>query len=459
MPSCDLGVTWIAHRIVGARRMVGTLVVLALVAVRCEVAHAQTISTQQRAVGGVSISAEGLLSNPSVDEQGRLRRVLADALQEVPAGMKKASPGRKVSLARLETAIQKHLADGKPLPDDVQYLAGLQQIRYVLVYPDQKDIVLVGPGEGWKLDARGNTVGVTTGRPVMLLDDLLVALRSAIQPNRSVISCSIDPTAEGIARINRVARRLSAGDAQGAARTVEEQLGPQQISFTGVPETSRFARVLVAADYRMKRISLGLEAAPIQGFASFTQLARGGARDMLPRWWLAPEYEALVRDADGLAWELRGAGVKALAANDFFNAQGQREKTGQADPVSQRWADQMTRRYEELSKAEPIFGELRNCMDLAVVSALIAKERLTAKAGCPLPLLTESGALETVKLPAPKQIESKATLARKGRGVVVAAGGVEINPWDIVDKTQQSDELGAVRAKAASKEDIVWWWD
>ena len=45
--------------------------------------------------------------------------------------------------------------------------------------PEQKDIVLVGPAEGWKVDHRGTMIGLSTGRPVMLLDDLLVALRTA----------------------------------------------------------------------------------------------------------------------------------------------------------------------------------------------------------------------------------------------------------------------------------------
>ena len=58
-------------------------------------------------------------------------------------------------------------------------LAGLQEVRYVFVYPEQKDIVLVGYGEGWRIDTRGNIVGVTTGKPVLLLDDLLTALRTA----------------------------------------------------------------------------------------------------------------------------------------------------------------------------------------------------------------------------------------------------------------------------------------
>ena len=84
--------------------------------------------------------------------------------------------------------------NNKPIPDAVKYLAGLQRIRYVFVYPEQKDIVLVGPGEGWKVDAKGNVVGVTTGRPVMLLDDLLVALRTAQAAAQGGITCSIDPT-------------------------------------------------------------------------------------------------------------------------------------------------------------------------------------------------------------------------------------------------------------------------
>jgi hypothetical protein len=41
----------------------------------------------------------------------------------------------------------------------------------------------------------------------------------------------------------------------------------------------------------------------------------------------------------------------------------------------------MTAKYEELSQKEAVFGQLRNCMDLAVIAALIVKERLPEKAG------------------------------------------------------------------------------
>ncbi len=167
---------------------------------------------------------------------------------------------------------------GKALPEEIKFLGGLQAIRYVLVYPEQKDIVLVGPGEGWKADSHGNIVGVTTGRPVMLLDDLLVALRTAAEAAEGGITCSIDPTPEGMRQLRAYAATLhTIGNPGTTASNIEQVLGPQQISFSGVPTTSHFARVLVAADYRMKRLAMGFEPAPVRGLPSFLQMSAPAA--------------------------------------------------------------------------------------------------------------------------------------------------------------------------------------
>ncbi len=155
----------------------------------------------QQAVGGISIKSDGLIENASVDILGKLRAERARLIQEVPADLNAAASLRKVSLRGLEEAIEESLKSGKALPDDVVFLAGLQDIRYVFVYPEQKDIVLVGFGEGWRIDPHGNIVGVTTGKPVLLLDDLLTALRTAATSARAGISCSIDPTPEGIQQL------------------------------------------------------------------------------------------------------------------------------------------------------------------------------------------------------------------------------------------------------------------
>ncbi len=243
--------------------------------------------------------------------------------------------------------------------------------------------------------------------------------------------------------------------------TFEQQLGPQQISVTGVPETSHFARVLVAADYRMKRVSMGFEPSPVKGLPSFMSMinASHGTQNLLPRFWLQPEYQDLLRDSDGLAWEIPGGTVRAMAETDFFDANGVRHPTGKADATSQRWAEKMTAAYDELAMADPVFGQLRNCMDLAVVGALIVRQNLPAKAGCPMPLLLGSDGVPTATLEAPKQVAPQATLVRMGRKTAIAAGGVQIDPWAVVERSQVSEAPKAVRAKSTSQDRTAWWWD
>ncbi len=451
MPLCDRPV---AHP---ARRL---MLAVALILLGSAPLEAQVLATTTRAVGGVSINAEGMLTRVEVSRSSQLAQL---RLQAVPEALQGPSELRKVSLKALEQVIRQHQQAGTPLPDDVHCLAGLQNIRYVLVYPEQQDIVLAGYAEGWKLDARGNVVGQTTGQPVLLLDDLITALRSLGGQVRGPMSCSIDPTPEGIQRVSALARRLrEIGNPAATAAAVEEQLGPQRITVAGVPATSHFAHVMVAADYRMKRISMGLEQAPVSGLPSFLDLVRGSGRgmsNMLPRWWLEPHCPGLVRDEAGLAWEIRPTAVRAMAEADFFDAQGRQHPSGKADPTSQRWAELFTQRYAELARAEPLFAQLRNCMELAIVAALVARENLVAKAGARLPLLTRSDGFETVQLPAPRQVASKAAVVKKGRNWVIAAGGVAINPWALVDKTETHDRVASVRTKAFSKPTTTWWWD
>jgi hypothetical protein len=420
----------------------------------------------QQPVGGISINTKGLLDNATVEALSELGKARAKALAPVSADLKRSVAMRKISLRGLEAAIQKCIDDQRPLPDEVLYLAGLQQIRYVFVYPEQNDIVLAGPGEGWKADAKGNVVGATTGRPVLLLDDLLVALRSArVDAGGGEITCSIDPTPEGIQRLRaHVAKLRTIGkDPKKTGAGIEQALGRQMITFHGVPAESHFARVLVAADYRMKRLAMDFEPAPIKGLPSFLQLMKvdgHGMKNMLPRWWLAPQYEALFRDADGLAWELRGASVKAMTEDDFLTAGGERKHTGKADPVAQQWADNMTRQYDRLAAAEPIFGEVRNCADLAVVGALVAKENLVGKAGCKLPLLLDESPLKTGAMPAPKEIDSKASMLKKGDDwVISASGGIKIALRAILDKFETSEKLPQVRNEAALAVHKDWWWN
>ncbi|MEE8451578.1 MAG: DUF1598 domain-containing protein [Thermoguttaceae bacterium] len=443
--------------------MVAVLLPLTLVLALAPLAEAQIFS-QNRGVGGILIDADGQVDNAEVDDVGKLSRRRSAGLEPIPGVLNQTTELRKISLSQLDQAIAEYLAQGKDLPDAIKYLGGLQQIQYVFVYPEQNDIVLVGPGEGWDVDKRGNIVGLTTRRPVMLLDDLLVALRTARRAAQGGISCSIDPTAEGLARLRQYFSRLRGiGNPTQTAVDIENALGPQDITVHGVPGTSHFARVLVAADYRMKRLAMNFEPVPIRGLPGFLTMMRStGSRmtNMMPRWWLEPNYEPLLKSPDGLAWEFRGASVKAMTEADFLNAAGERQRSEKANPLAQRWADNMTEKFDELAIAEPIFGQLRNCMELAIVSALLVKERLPEKASFSMPTLMDSDNLKTDEFFAPKQVDSKTSMVKSGKTwIISASGGVQVNSWFVINEVEQGEAPAKARTEAAPTANASWCWN
>jgi len=429
---------------------------------------AGVVGLRNRAVGGISIDPSGAVAEPDLKTRAMLRRRKIELLKDIPDGLNRTVELRKVSLRGLEAAIDDALENNAGvLPDEVKYLAGLQRVEYVLVYPETQDVVLAGPGEGWTVDERGNTVGITTGRPVLLLDDLLVALRSVEAAREIGISCSIDPTPEGV----RSFRKYIKGVRQfspAVAAAAEKALGQQKVTITGVPDTSHFARVLVSADYRMKRIAMNLEKSPVRGLPSYVDMMprRSRSQNTMPRWWLAGDYDSVARSEDGLAWQVRGHGVKTMTEDDYVAEDGSRTETGKTSSAASRWANLMTDKYEDLSAKETIFGELRNVMDLCVVSALIAKEDLFGRAGCELPLLTsQDGALMLEKMNAPKAVATQCSFTKSGRSwILTASGGVQIDSWQIASRTESAPELKKVHDSATTNSATTndakrWWWN
>lgn len=421
------------------------------------------IGTFVNIVGGVSVSVDGVLNQLDQTRQAELRAARQQALQQVPGDLNQPADLRMVSLRKLDEAIGEHFKAGKPLPDEIKYLAGLQRVQYVFVYPEENDVVLAGPAEGWEINAAGNVVGNVSGRPVMQLDDLLVALRYADAARNGGMTVSIDPTPEGIQRLNALLanQRTIGSNPQATIAAMEEAMGPQTITIQGVPTNSRFASVMVVADYRMKRLAMNFDKSPVKGLVSYLQMVGNGVKGMqTPRWWLAPRYEPIATDGEGLAWEIRGQGVQAMAEEDHFNAAGQREKRLKANPVAQKWADSMTKHYDELAAKDSVFGDLRNCMDLAVVGALAVKEQLFEKVNLRPTYLLNADALPLTHYMAPKQVDTKASFIKKGSNYTISAsGGVALQPWDVTTKSEVSKTIAPVRTAAAKERNGNWWWN
>jgi hypothetical protein len=412
-------------------------------------------------VGGVSIDATGMVTPAEKSARIPMRDALRKQHAAPAAELNGAVEMRMVSLRKLDEAVA---ATGQTtaemLPDELRFLAGIQRIQYVLVYPEERDVVIAGPGEGWKVDEEGNIVGVTTGRPVLRIEDLLVAFRTVDNARQGGISCSIDPTAEGRQRLEAVSAKR-AGSGALSLTVMKKALGPQQITLTGVPATSHMARILVSSDYHMKRLGMNLDPSPVKGLPSFIDMLKrdNSGEHPTPRWWLECDYEPLGRSEDGLAFELRGRGVKCMSEDEVVDAQGKVTGKGSATGPVQHWAELMTAHYDELSVKDAAFGELRNVMDMCVISALIAKEQLLAKAGCELPTLwSQQSKLGVAAMNVPKEVETLCSSVKHGNSLIVMSGGVQIGSWQVADKMETRPAMTQVHSKAkANGTSTVWW--
>ncbi|MEM7782844.1 MAG: DUF1598 domain-containing protein, partial [Planctomycetota bacterium] len=319
---------------------------------------------------------------------------------------------------------------------------------------------------GITVDDEGRIVGSESGTPVIHLEDFLVAMRSTENARTGAgISVSIDPTPEGIQKVQSLFNQLKRTRTPfnpNMQPNVEQAMGDQVIRLTGIPADSRFSQVMVAADYKMKRLSMGLERSPISGFPSFMELVQNAkVRSMTaaPRFWMECNYQPIAKGDDNSVWQIRGQGVKTLTEESKFDVDGKRKQAGTQNKFAQKWADSMTERFEELAEAEPAFRELRNLMDLSVVAAIIRKENLGKRVDLGMPaILGLSNAAVTPSYPVAKAVSAQCSFVRLTKSwLVSASGGVQFDPWGVAGETESAD-LSQYTQVASNRSDN-WWWN
>ena len=418
----------------------------------------------QSSVGGIKIDTAGVLSGEPNALDANVRNQLMKSLRAVDGDISQVGM-RMISLKGLEAQVAQANANGEPLPADVQFMAGLQRLEYVIVDKENNDIILAGPGEPWTITETGAVVGKNSGTPVLHLEDFIVAMRSVNDARQDFgISVSIDPTEKGAATLQRFLKRLDSFHPNMSGQ-VAEAYGPQQISLTGVPKDSRYSQILVAADYKMKRLSMGLEEAPIRDFPSLLELARrkdARFNNAAPRFWMECNYEPVAKDEAGSVFQIRGTGVKTMTEEQYFDKDGKRKAAGKVNKFAKAWADAMTERYDELSTAEPVFRELRNIMDMSVAAAIIEQHSLAANVS--LDLANISGTAEKfVSIPAwnvPTTVPAECSFVRLTRSwIVTASGGVQVDSWAVASNAEVNSEVANIGEIAMTRTAERWWWN
>ncbi len=393
---------------------------------------------------GVEIDAEGVLRTRMFpDRTGELTRQRYEAArQTLPGDVVKTSALRKVSLNRLEAAIADKLNSGEGLNDVIRNLAGLTRITHVFYYPETKDIVIAGPAEGFFEDLSGRMIGMESGKAIMQLEDLLVAMRAFApqKPSASVIGCSIDPTQEGLANfqaaVNELAARTSAnqimirGNENAIVDTLRQSLGKQVVSIMGVPANSHFGQVLVEADYRMKKIGIGLEQPPVN-IPSWAENVKpqNVAKNALIRWYFTPDYQRITVSEDQNAMQMIGEGVKLIGADERVAADGSRSQAKGGGRASENFTRNFTEKFAGLAEASPVFGQLRNLMDMAIVAAFIKEMDYYGEAGWDMSLFANEAALPVETHQTPTHVEPLINgMWKGGQFAAPIGGGVTIQP-------------------------------
>ncbi|MDZ7374311.1 MAG: DUF1598 domain-containing protein [candidate division KSB1 bacterium] len=313
-----------------------------------------------------------------------------------------SATGLAISLKALQEQLR---ASAAPAAEN---LFGITKVIGAVADPVQHDLILLG--------IQDSTL------PALYLDDFVVALRNArlvyAEREPGVIrytppSCSIDPQAETLANLEVVKRQINAtmdtAEVESLLHTWNNTCSEQQsVRIWGVPRNCRFARVMVEADYFMKRVADGSASFSVQGFQSLSDMMADAATaailsnqpvsvGSMNRFWFAAGEVRLA--AEGNITTFSKCQVRLLTEQEYLAEGGETVGTGRADPLAQKFAQRFTEKYSEIAKEAPIYAEPQALFRLfALVKALEHRNLLTGS-GCDLSYLIQEYPLKEVPVP------------------------------------------------------------
>jgi tetratricopeptide (TPR) repeat protein len=250
-----------------------------------------------------------------------------------------------VSLRSLVTAAIPFGEHWETLPDNLRHPGQLRRLHGLLIDAEKNDVLLVGSTEG-------------QGEP-LTIDELIVGFRSA-WCDASTPLCSLEPDPQNMG-------------------------GPQTAVIAGVDRETQFARVMLDADYTMKRLVFGqlkidspgfvdLHSAYAAYFASQGKENAALANHWTARFWFmpAPPAEGAIRlSADG-SLAMFDCRVQVLTenlaqrGNSFAN-------TGSRNPVVERITTNFSEHFDLFEGRFPVIRELHALCDIALAAQLARK--------------------------------------------------------------------------------------
>jgi uncharacterized protein DUF1598 len=393
----------------------------------------------------------------------------------------RARPGDKLAISlRVVQERLREVAPGSPRPHDLSQLLGIHRVYGFVVSATLGDVVLL---------AKRFTAPPWDASPVLRVDDLLVALRSAhklyVDDQRRLYtpSCSIDPAPATLERMASLSRQLDGTGTRGPDDPARQALkrswkeagaSAQAVTVRGVPFHSNFARVMVIADYDMKSLIDGSSGSRVEGFTSLRdlfvdRLARGKSapRSMHNRFWFADAVVPYRQNATAVVIEPFTPPL--LTEEEFVGERGRIEGRGRSNPCAATVAKSFTAAFATIAAVEAhrhrntLYLELENLYRWFALSELLVEQSAAQRAGLALEVLLHTAGVDVV--PVPRELGGRVgeceVVLPAARVEYLTCGGVQVG---VTLRLQRSDagcvaaasELSAAVARRPSRGALAW---
>lgn len=272
---------------------------------------------------------------------------------------------KAVSLRVLQEQVKTCLRNDGSCPDELLQFFGITRITGYILDEERHDVILIGE--------------VDTTLPPLHIEDWVVALRNvshlyATRSGRTTVyahpACSIDPYPQTVQRLQRVMLQSRGSDQAEAALDEWHNICrfPQNVNIWGIPFDSHMARVMVTADYDMKRVVDGSLRTGVNGFDSLMDMAITAARRDLEagrplsiplplhnRFWFTAGETSFLEERGAVFLKTVQVQLKTKPQVVY---RGEVKDGGSRNPLAETFADSFSAHYEAIAREQPIYQEL-----------------------------------------------------------------------------------------------------
>lgn len=263
---------------------------------------------------------------------------------------------------------------GEAIPDELEKLNGLSWLAGYAVDETNNDIVLIGKNQ--------------PTRPAYHAEDLIVNLQNVFDSTAAPY-CSLDPIPENVLRLNQCLAAKT-DDFESTIKACREAIGGQKVVVGGVPRNSCHARIMIYADYDMKKLSQGLiKDTGIRSCIDFS--VQDSARrnnnpelgSSMSRFWFHIKESSMLSNYPNFVENngfvlINECPVVVLTEKQISDEKGNLSdnKRGE-DKTAEAFASEMSDKFSELTDKYEVFAELENMFRLqACLRAMKASEAI-----------------------------------------------------------------------------------